>query len=367
MPAVPSITHLSGDLLVAIIAGLLFIEEAGVPVPFAPGDLLLIIGGIAIASGAVDPVVFVLAVIVATFAGALAGREIFALVGRPTVIKVANALRFRPAFDRATELLAKGGAWAVLAGRLIPGLRIHTTQVAGVTNMPRLTFALGLVPAVLVYVGIFTGLGALLGQPVVGLFHRAQHRMIALGLSALLAAAFVVSIRWLVRRGAFEAFQPVVEVVRRQFADDLENRFGWQGRTGERWREFPLIRRVWAWLADACLILVAAVFVVAAAAGPSRAEVVFDLPGLAILAAIALAYRVPLEAIWGQTIGKRMMGISVYGPQSRPPGWVRSLIRNLTVVLPLLWPVELWLLARQACRRRVGDLLATTSVRRVAY
>ena len=367
MPSLPPIQHLSGDLLVVIIAGLLFIEEAGVPVPFAPGDLLLIIGGIAIASGAVDPVVFLAAVIVATFAGALAGREIFALVGRPTLVKVANALRFRRAFDRASELLARGGAWAVLAGRLIPGLRIHTTQVAGVTNMPRLTFALGLVPAVLIYVGVFTGLGALVGQPVVGLFHRAQHRLIALGLSALLAAAFVVSIRWLARRGAFLAFEPVVEVVRRQLADDLEARFSWKARPGERWLEFPLVRRVWAWLADATLILVATVFVVAAAAGPSRAEVVFDLPGLAIVAAIALAYRVPLEAIWGQTIGKRMMGISVYGPQARPPGWVRALIRNLIALLALTWPVDLWLLVRHPSRQRLGDLLAATTVRRVAY
>lgn len=59
---------LGGDVLVAVIAGLLFVEEAGVPLFFAPGDLLLGLGGVAIASGRVSAVVFV----PAAFVGLLA-------------------------------------------------------------------------------------------------------------------------------------------------------------------------------------------------------------------------------------------------------------------------------------------------------
>ena len=72
---------LEGTVLIVVICALMFIEEAGVPVPFAPGDLVLAIGGIAIAGGRVNPVVFVLAVVASILAGATTGREIFALLG----------------------------------------------------------------------------------------------------------------------------------------------------------------------------------------------------------------------------------------------------------------------------------------------
>src|SRR5690242_6996459 len=71
MNPITSIASLSGDLLIAVIAGLVFIEETGIPVPFAPGDLLLIIAGIAIASDTVEPVPMVAALLTATVLGAM--------------------------------------------------------------------------------------------------------------------------------------------------------------------------------------------------------------------------------------------------------------------------------------------------------
>src|SRR2546428_1617179 len=165
MNPIGSISNLSGDLLIAVIAGLVFIEESGVPVPFAPGDLLLMIGGIAIASDTVDPVPMIAALLVATVIGAMIGREIFATVGQPALMKVADTLRFRRALERAIHLLRRGGAPAVFAGRLIPGLRIHTTQAAGVSNMPRLTFAAGPIPPPLGFIPLFFGLGGRGGPP----------------------------------------------------------------------------------------------------------------------------------------------------------------------------------------------------------
>ena len=162
MNPINSIANLSGDLLIGVLASLVFIEESGIPIPFAPGDLLLLIAGVAIASDTVEPLPMVSALLLATILGAMVGREVFAAVGRPALLKVAEVLRFRPALERATHLLRRGGAPAVFVGRLIPGLRIHTTQVAGVSKMPRLTFAAGLIPSVFVYIAIFVGAGALL-------------------------------------------------------------------------------------------------------------------------------------------------------------------------------------------------------------
>ena len=365
MNPITSIASLSGDLLILIIAGLVFIEESGIPVPFAPGDLLLMIAGIAIASDTVDPVPMVAALLFATIVGAMIGREVFAAVGRPALLRVADALRFRPALERATHLLRRGGAPAVFAGRLIPGLRIHTTQVAGVSKMPRRIFALGLVPSVFVYIGIFVGLGALVGQPAVSLFHRAQHRFFVIAVTVLAAVAVVLSVRWLARRGALTALEPVVLGVRRDLADNLEAAL-LRRSADTGWRQYPLVRRMWAGLIDLAIVFAVAILILTAVSGLDKTEIVLDPEGLLLLAAIALVYRVPIEARTGQTIGKVMMGISVYGPHGGVPGWWRATVRNVIGVVVPVWPIDAVLMVVGARRQRLGELATQTSVRRVA-
>jgi membrane-associated protein len=365
MNPLTTIASLSGDLLILVIAGLIFIEESGIPVPFAPGDLLLMIAGIAIASDTVEPIPMIGALAVATIGGAMVGREVFAAVGRPALMRAADALRFRPALERAAHLLRRGGAPAVFAGRLIPGLRIHTTQVAGVSKMPRRTFALGLIPSVAVYIAIFVGLGALVGQPALSFFHRAQHRFFVIAVTVLAALAVVLSIRWLARRGALSALEPIVLGVRRDLADQVEATIFRRGEDTS-WRQFPVVRRLWAGLIDLAVVVGLAILIFTAIAGPNQTEVVLDPPGLVLLAVIALLYRVPIEARTGQTIGKVLMGLSVYGPNGGVPGWWRATARNLVGVLVPVWPIDALLMLSTAQRQRLGDLLTKTSVRQVA-
>lgn len=61
------------------------------PVSFAPGDLLLAIGGIAIVAGKVNPFEFAGMAVVAIVVGALLGREAFALLGWDRLMRVAAA------------------------------------------------------------------------------------------------------------------------------------------------------------------------------------------------------------------------------------------------------------------------------------
>src|ERR1700686_975150 len=265
MNTMTSIGSLSGDLLIGVIAGLVFVEGTGIPVPFAPGDLLLIIAGIAVASDTVEPIPMVAALLLATILGAMVGREVFAAVGRPALMKAADAVRFRPALERATHMLHRRGAPAVFIGRLIPGLPISTTQVAGVSRMPRLTFAAGLIPSVVIYIAIFVGLGALAGQPAVRLFHRAEHRFFVIAVTLLAALAVVLSIRWLARRGALAALDPIVLDVRRQMADAIDAAI-FRGRDGS-WRQYPLVRRVWAALIDLAIVFVVTILILTATSG----------------------------------------------------------------------------------------------------
>ena len=360
---ISSIARLSGDLLIAVLAGLVFIEESGVPVPFAPGDLLLIIAGIAIASDTVEPIPMIGALFLATVLGAMTGREVFSALGRAALLRIADALRFRPALERATRLLRKGGAPAVFVARLIPGLRIHTTQVAGVSRMPRLTFAAGLVPSVVVYIALFVGLGALAGRPAVGLFHRAQHRFFVLAVTLLAVLAVGLSIRWLARRGALSTLNPVVLGVRRDLADSIEAYLLGDEQAGQ---PFPIIRRLWAGFIDLVVAFGLSILVLTALSGFNNSEMVLDPEGLLVVGAVTLLYRIPYEALTGQSIGKTMMGISVYGPEGHVPVWWRAGLRNLIGVLPPLWPIDAVLLLRNERRQRLGDLLTQTTIRRIA-
>src|SRR5215470_3437661 len=92
------IQGLEGLTLVAIICAFLFVEEVGVPLPFAPGDLLLAIAGIAVAAGRVNPLMMVGLAVVAILVGEVLGRELFALLGWQRLMVVARpAARAPPA------------------------------------------------------------------------------------------------------------------------------------------------------------------------------------------------------------------------------------------------------------------------------
>ena len=194
------IQGLQGLTLVAIICAFLFLEETGVPIPFAPGDLLLAIAGIAIAAGRVNPAVMVACAFVAILAGASLGREGFALLGWDRLMRVADPLHARVPLERAAAMLQRNGWRAVFTARLVPGLRVHTTEVAGVSRMPRLTFLGGLFPATAVYVAAFVGLGAAFGRPILRVIHEAEHQVLILIVCVAAGVLVVVWSRAFVRR-----------------------------------------------------------------------------------------------------------------------------------------------------------------------
>jgi len=188
---------LEGVTLAVVICGLLFLEEVGVPLPFAPGDLLLAIAGIAVAAGKVPAPMMVGLTLASIVGGALLGREIFALLGWPRVMRLAERLHARAPLERASQMLERNGWRAVFTARLIPGLRVHTTQVAGLNRMPRLEFLAGLVPAAAVYVGAFFGLGFAFGRPILAVIHDAERQ--ALYVIGVVVVAAILML-WLRRR-----------------------------------------------------------------------------------------------------------------------------------------------------------------------
>jgi len=153
----------SGYVSIAVICCLIVLEELGIPMPFAPGDFLLVLVGVAIASTHVNPLVVVAATYASAVIGALGGREIFERLGASALPRLAAVLKVDKRFEALTSRLRGGGALAVFFGRITPGLRVVTNEVAGLVRMPRRTFMKGLLPAVAVYQAVFMGLGMWLG------------------------------------------------------------------------------------------------------------------------------------------------------------------------------------------------------------
>ncbi len=157
---------LHGAVALALLGGLLFAEEAGVPLPFAPGELTLLVAGLLIASGGLNPFVFIPLALVACIAGSMLGYTWARVVGDRGLQALARRLRQQRNLERVAERLRSAGWLGIAISRLIPGLRIYTTLVAGAVRAPRNTFLVAMISSTVVWVGAYVALGILVGVPV---------------------------------------------------------------------------------------------------------------------------------------------------------------------------------------------------------
>ena len=122
-------------------------------------------------------------------------------------------------------------------------------------------------------------------------------------------------------------------------------------------------KRVVAFLVD----IVALVVVIGVLSGV--ASILSDTLGVLVslvLSLAAIAYFVYMEATYGQTLGKRLVGIVVVNSDGSPLDMRSSLIRNVVRIVdafPTLYIVgfaAMYLVGED--RQRVGDLVADTMV-----
>ena len=165
---------LHGAVALALLPALLFAEEAGVPLPFAPGEVVLLFAGLLIASGGLNPYAFFPLVLFACIAGSLIGYSWARVVGERGLAGLARRLRQQRNLERVEERLRSAGWLKIAVCRLIPGLRIYTTLVAGAVRAPRRSFTIAIVTSTVVWVAIFVALGMLIGVPVAHFLDRIQ-------------------------------------------------------------------------------------------------------------------------------------------------------------------------------------------------
>jgi len=175
-------------------------EEAGLPWP-VPGDLFIAAMGFLARSGRAR---FAPTAAVVTFA-TVAGASILYLVarhaGRPLLDRFGRRFGYTAARAARVEgWLTRHGAAAVVVGRLIPGLRIIMTVVAGALRLPHRTFVVGTFFAGLIWSTIYFWLGWFLGAGYERLAERTRPPPWVAVAGALALAAALAVVLWVLRR-----------------------------------------------------------------------------------------------------------------------------------------------------------------------
>lgn len=140
----------------------LLIEEAGVPLPL-PGDTLIVYAGVRSRGG---ETIAALAILLVTVAATLGSSSLYWLArrgGRPALARYGRFLHLHAErVDRMEARFRRWGIWAIILGRLIPGLRTPTSVMAGLFRVPYRVFAPCTAFSALLWTLCYFYLGALL-------------------------------------------------------------------------------------------------------------------------------------------------------------------------------------------------------------
>jgi membrane protein DedA with SNARE-associated domain len=181
------LTGLHGIAATILICSLLLIDEAGVPLFITPNEVLLMLGGLLIASGGVSPAEFPPLAILALLAGSFTGYSWARVTGPSHLQTIARRLRAARYYERAVGRASGASAAQLLVARLIPGIRVYVSLAAGAGQMPPGKFLRGNAPAVVIWAAVTMGIGFVAGIPVIHFLGYIQHLVLSGAVFILLA------------------------------------------------------------------------------------------------------------------------------------------------------------------------------------
>jgi membrane protein DedA with SNARE-associated domain len=153
--------HELTTLFVAIL-----VEEAGIPIPI-PGDALVTLAGAQTPHTIGQALVVVGISSVAIFLGSSLLFTVVHRGGRPLLTKYGRyVLLNEQRLARMERWFASRGRSGIIAGRLIPGLRIPTTIMAGLSGVAYAEFAITMAIAAVIWSAFYYILGGVLGRTV---------------------------------------------------------------------------------------------------------------------------------------------------------------------------------------------------------
>jgi membrane protein DedA with SNARE-associated domain len=123
--------------------------------------------GVAAGRGDLDPLVALVAIVLASIVGGIVQYGLLRSVARPALLRVLGRLGSRERVDRQTERLRSGGARSVAIARSTPGVRIVAIAASALAGIPAAAFVIGLAIGNGLFIAAHFGLGYLIGEPVV--------------------------------------------------------------------------------------------------------------------------------------------------------------------------------------------------------
>jgi membrane protein DedA with SNARE-associated domain len=185
----------SGPAVYAVVAALVFCEDALFFGFVLPGETAAVLGGVVAGQGRVSVYWMAVVVVLAAVAGDSVGYEIGRRYG--TRILDTRALRgHRDRIDRAEELIRRRGPAAVFLGRFIAFFRALMPALAGISRMRYRTFLLFNALGGLIWGVGFTLLGYFAGSAYQKV-EKTAGTAVAVTVAVVVVAAVVV---WHVRR-----------------------------------------------------------------------------------------------------------------------------------------------------------------------
>ena len=140
---------------------ILFIEEGGIPL-LVPGDIFI---ATVSALPKTNYFLIVLTVVSATLIGSTILFTVAQKFGHPLIVKFGPKVKITPQKIKKIERwFEKYGGWAIVVGRLIPGLRIVTPVVAGLFGISYKTFWLYSTIAAFIWANIYFVIGKFFGS-----------------------------------------------------------------------------------------------------------------------------------------------------------------------------------------------------------
>jgi membrane protein DedA with SNARE-associated domain len=190
------------------------IEESGVPFPI-PADTLLVLAGSQFA-GDVRHAILVIAVSsLAVFIGSSILFFIMRRGGRPLLVKYGHYLHLKQShLDSMEGWFVRYGRWTIIVMRLIPGLRIVATVIAGISGMSYVDYVPAGIIGAVVWSSAYYALGAVLGHELpivrVAIVDLVLHspRWAVWLVSVLVLLAVLAACGWLVWRWRVKERQP---------------------------------------------------------------------------------------------------------------------------------------------------------------
>ncbi|AEM82168.1 DedA family protein [Streptomyces violaceusniger] len=186
---------LSGPVIYAVVAALVFAEDALFFGFVLPGETAVVIGGVLASQGRAEVWWLAPAVVLAAIVGDSVGYEVGRHAG-PRILATRPLRRHAARVGRAQELIRRRGPAAVFFGRFIAFFRAMMPALAGVSRMPYRRFllfnALG---------GLVWGVGFTLLGYFAGTAYSRVEGLVGRGVAVALAAAVVAALAvWHVRR-----------------------------------------------------------------------------------------------------------------------------------------------------------------------